>query len=175
MGNLNAPKSGQVNYSSNNTVLVFILIKTHKKNKKSYHRLLSHGRWHWSCFPCGGLVLILEASIRKLAGRGFSLFVKSRILQLTCTAPYHPPLFLLLCLEKMSFILVEAVVCYEAVKLRRREYQHITFSFFLKIIFPLLGNLLSHSQMIIVGLTTFQKTVCMIHRQKTERKYLNAI
>lgn len=45
MGNQNAPKYGQVNYSSNNIVLIFILIKNSNNNKKS-------GTWSWSCFPC---------------------------------------------------------------------------------------------------------------------------
>lgn len=68
MDNQNTPKSGQVNYSSNNIVLVLILIK--KKNNKLP---LAPKQWEvgWSCFPCGGAGLDLR-SMNLKAGWQFS-------------------------------------------------------------------------------------------------------
>lgn len=61
MDNQNAPKSGQVNYSSNN-VQVFILIKKKKKLP------LSPELWRWARVPCAGAGLGLDMN-QKAAGR----------------------------------------------------------------------------------------------------------
>ena len=95
MDNQNTPKSGQVNYSSNNTMMVFILIK-----ENSYQWLPSSWTWGWSCSACCGAGLNLRGMNQETAWR--KLFsVWSKILKLWPVQLHkHPPLLLLLCVEK---------------------------------------------------------------------------
>lgn len=73
-GQSKRPQVWQVIYFSNNTVLIFILLKN--KNQKNYHWLLSSGWWSWTCFPCAGGDLNL-GSIHQKAGwqRFFPVYI----------------------------------------------------------------------------------------------------